>query len=92
MQTKKHGKTFVPAKCRMLWALILTISISACASSPADVAIGCADPPELEPMTQEMRDRADDDVVTWTESTVSAIKDWGVTNCRRIRAHDERFQ
>ncbi len=58
---------------------------------PADVAIGCADPPDVEAMTQDMRDRTDDDVVTWAEHTVSAIKDWGVANCRRIRAHDERF-
>jgi hypothetical protein len=43
-------------------------------------------------MTQEMRDRTPDDVVTWAEATVSSIKDWGVTNCRRIRKHDERFQ
>ncbi len=59
---------------------------------PADVAIGCADPPELEPMTQAMRDRVDNELVIWTEATVSAIKDWGVANCRRIRAHDARFE
>jgi len=59
---------------------------------PADVAIGCADPPVLVEMTQDMRDRTDDDVVTWASDTVSIIKSWGVANCRRIRAHDERFQ
>lgn len=73
-------------------ALISLISISGCATLEADVAIGCEDPPNVVPMTQAMRDRTDDDVVTWAEATVSAIKDWGVANCRRIRVHDERFR
>lgn len=72
--------------------LISTISTSGCASAPADVAIGCADPPALDVMTQDMRDRTDDDVVVWAEVTVAAVKDWGVANCRRIRTHDARFE
>ncbi len=43
-------------------------------------------------MTQEMRERTDDDVVDWAELTVGDVKAWGIENCRRIRAHDERFQ
>ena len=73
----------------MLLALISTISISACATLE-DAAIGCADPPDLDVMTPEMRARTDDDVVTWAEATVAAIKDWGVANCRRIRTHDAK--
>lgn len=78
----------------MLSALISIISISGCATTPAaDVAIGCAPPPDdLTPMTQDQRDRTPDDVVTWAEATVGDIKAWGIENCRRIRKHDERFQ
>ena len=91
-QTKKHAKISGTVKFLILSALISTISISGCASSPAAVAIGCADPPVLDVMTQDMRDRTDDDVVTWAETTVSTVKDWGVANCRRIRTHDARFK
>ena len=75
--------------------LLATISISGSGCStapPADVAIGCADPPILDPMTQDMRERTDADVVTWVEATVGDVKAWGIENCRRIRAHDARFE
>ncbi len=73
--------------------MILTIGVSACSTiPPADVAIGCAEPPQLIAMTQAMRDLIPNKIVTWVEATVGDIKAWGVENCRRIRAHDQRFE
>ncbi len=81
------------AKCLPLCLTILTIGLSGCAvTPPADVAIGCADPPVLIPFSQVMRDRTPNDIVDWMELTLGDTKSWGIENCRRIRAHDERFQ
>ncbi len=79
-------------KSLALLALISLISISCATTPPADVAIGCADPPDVIPMTQMQRDRTPNDVVDWAELTIGDIKAWGIENCRRIRRHDERFQ
>ncbi len=79
-------------KCLVLLALISLISISCATPPPADVAIGCADTPDVTPMTQLQRDRTADDILDWFELTLGNIKTWGVENCRRIRRHDERFQ
>lgn len=80
-------------ECPLLLVLISAISISGCSTTPpADVAIGCVPAPDVIAMTQMQRDRTPDDVVDWMELTVGAIKTWGVENCRRIRAHDKRFE
>ncbi|KKK81793.1 hypothetical protein LCGC14_2809860 [marine sediment metagenome] len=43
-------------------------------------------------MTPEMRARLSEEDLVWIAYTVAAIKDWGVGNCRRILAHDLRFE
>ena len=75
-------------------ALCLTILIlgSGCASAPVDVAIGVPEPPALETMSQDMRDRTDDDVVLWIDDVVGALKDYGVELRGRILIHDSRFE
>lgn len=75
-------------------ALCLTILIlgSGCATAPVDVAIGVPEPPVLETMSQDMRDRTDDDVVLWIDEVVGALKDYGKELRGRILIHDERFQ
>ncbi len=74
--------------------LCLTILIlgSGCASAPVDVAIGVPEPPALETMSQDMRDRTDDDVVLWIDELVGALKDYGKELRGRILIHDARFE
>lgn len=78
--------------CLTLLAITSTIGLSACAHTPAHIPIGCAEPPELVPMNQDMRDRTDDDVVQWFSDTLEAAKAYGIENCRRIQRHDEAME
>ena len=72
---------------------ILTLGISGCCTTPfVDSDIGLGHPPTLEPMTQEMRDRTDDDVVLWMEETVGEMKLYVKDLRRRIREHDEALE
>ena len=75
-------------------ALCLTISIlgSGCAAIPVDVAIGVPDPPALEPMSADMLNRTDDDVVLWIDEIVGQLKDYGKELRGRILIHDARFE
>lgn len=75
-------------------ALCLTILIlgSGCAVVPVDVAIGVPEPPVLETMSQDMRDRTDEDVVLWIDAVVGALKDYGKELRGRILIHDKRFE
>lgn len=70
----------------------MTAGVSGCAQVQPEVRIGCADPPQLTPMTQDMRNRTDADVLLWFEDVFGEARRYGRENCQRILAHDGVLQ